>query len=466
MKKGTLLIILIVSLCLCPSAWPADQLTLLADYASFCTPKGTTYTEFYCGLYQNQLKFIGSDTLEYLYAGVFISVTLYNSAGAPVDSASTYFLSRIKESSEQSKTSTRLFDYLLVRVPPGRYRAELTAIDDVSKAVGKVTLNDVVVPDFRSKNMVSSDLQLAYDIRPLPDDSNATNPHLAKEGYLVIPNPTGTYQTGVDSVIHVYSELYWPEPLNPACDSFVVGYQVKDSVGNLIYDFGAVKYGRPGNSAVITRELDATHISPGQYYLLLQAIDLNSRQQTAAIKRFAVIDPTLELRQPSSDDINTMVNIAWYFMSDAEKARVNDLTIEGKKNFVKQFWRDMDIDPSNPQNLTYDEAVRRYFYANKNFSTIVDPPNGWKTDRGRVYIMYGPYDSETELILPGSIDPVIKWDYYKLEGGVIFIFLDDVKAGIKGYRLVHSTHSREISNSDWEEALRKENPEEGLDRSE
>ena len=161
----------------------------------------------------------------------------------------------------------------------------------------------------------------------------------------------------------------------------------------------------------------------------------------------------------SAADVQLMTNIAWYFLSEAEKSRIKELTPEGKVNFIRQFWRDVDNDPSTPENPVYDEAVRRFAYANEHFSLHGDHTDGWKTDRGRVLLMYGFPDHESEEELPGTSYPLIKWDYYNIQNGVIFIFANDEKAGAVDYRLVHSTHDREISDPVWMNKYRREAPE-------
>ena len=66
--------------------------------------------------------------------------------------------------------------------------------------------------------------------------------------------------------------------------------------------------------------------------------------------------------------------------------------------FVEQFWLRRDPTPGTPENEFKEEYYRRIAYANQHFATAVP---GWRTDRGRVYITYGPPD-EIEAH-PGSI---------------------------------------------------------------
>ncbi len=77
-----------------------------------------------------------------------------------------------------------------------------------------------------------------------------------------------------------------------------------------------------------------------------------------------------------------------YIISDDEKAVFNKLTTdEERERFVEQFWYRRDPDPTTPTNEFKEEHYRRIAYANEHFTSGVP---GWKTDRGRIYIIHGP----------------------------------------------------------------------------
>ena len=61
---------------------------------------------------------------------------------------------------------------------------------------------------------------------------------------------------------------------------------------------------------------------------------------------------------------------------------------EERDQFMKQFWEHRNPTPNSSENKAKDEHYRRIAYANLHFTTASAP--GWKTDRGRVWIVYGP----------------------------------------------------------------------------
>src|SRR5690349_2844656 len=71
---------------------------------------------------------------------------------------------------------------------------------------------------------------------------------------------------------------------------------------------------------------------------------------------------------------------------DAFKQLSND---EERDNFIEAFWQRRDPTPDTAENEYKEEHYRRMAYANEHFAAGIP---GWKTDRGRIYIMYGPAD--------------------------------------------------------------------------
>ena len=64
-------------------------------------------------------------------------------------------------------------------------------------------------------------------------------------------------------------------------------------------------------------------------------------------------------------------------------------TNEEREQFIENFWQRRNPDPESPDNTYKEEYYRRIAYANARFSSGLP---GWKTDRGRIYIVFGPPD--------------------------------------------------------------------------
>ncbi|MBZ5596191.1 MAG: TonB family protein [Acidobacteriia bacterium] len=127
-----------------------------------------------------------------------------------------------------------------------------------------------------------------------------------------------------------------------------------------------------------------------------------------------------------------------YIIDDKERAAFKALTAdEERENFIVQFWLRRDPTPGTPENEFKEEHYRRIAYANERFAAIDLP--GWKTDRGRIYIIFGPPDEIESHPSGGGQDrqaPFEEWLYHHIEGvgdNIIFGFTDPLLS--REYRL-------------------------------
>jgi GWxTD domain-containing protein len=138
-----------------------------------------------------------------------------------------------------------------------------------------------------------------------------------------------------------------------------------------------------------------------------------------------------------------------YIITDEEKKAFSRLsTDEEREQFIEQFWLRRDPTPDTQENEYKEEHYRRIAYANERFASGIP---GWRTDRGRIYITFGPPD-EIESHPSGgtyqrpleegggstSTYPFEQWRYRYLEGvgtqnQIIVEFVDKSMTG--EYRL-------------------------------
>ncbi len=136
-----------------------------------------------------------------------------------------------------------------------------------------------------------------------------------------------------------------------------------------------------------------------------------------------------------------------YIISPEERQAFLQLeTNEEREQFIEQFWLRRSSNPDLPDNDFKEEHYRRIAYANEHFASGIP---GWKTDRGRMYIMWGPADEVESHPTGGTYDrpmeegggststyPWETWRYRYMEGigeNVIWEFVDPSGSG--EYRL-------------------------------
>ena len=117
-------------------------------------------------------------------------------------------------------------------------------------------------------------------------------------------------------------------------------------------------------------------------------------------------------------------------------------TNEEREQFIEQFWLRRSSNPDLPDNDFKEEHYRRIAYANEHFASGIP---GWKTDRGRMYIMWGPADEVDSHPTGGTYDrpmeegggststyPWETWRWRYLEGigeNIILEFVDPSGSG-------------------------------------
>ncbi len=135
-------------------------------------------------------------------------------------------------------------------------------------------------------------------------------------------------------------------------------------------------------------------------------------------------------------------DVVW-IISDEERAAFKQLSNDEERDqFIEAFWQRRDPTPDTEENEYKEEHYQRIAYANEHFAAGIP---GWKTDRGRIYIMYGKAD-EVESHPSGgtyqrpmeegggetSTFPFEQWRYRYLEGigqEVIIEFVDTCMCG-------------------------------------
>jgi GWxTD domain-containing protein len=132
-----------------------------------------------------------------------------------------------------------------------------------------------------------------------------------------------------------------------------------------------------------------------------------------------------------------------YIITDEERAAFKQLSNdEERDNFIEAFWQRRDPTPDTEENEYKEEHYQRIAYANEHFAAGVP---GWKTDRGRIYIVYGKPDEIDSHPSGGTYErpmeegggetstfPFEDWRYRYLEGigqEIIIEFVDTCMCG-------------------------------------
>lgn len=117
-----------------------------------------------------------------------------------------------------------------------------------------------------------------------------------------------------------------------------------------------------------------------------------------------------------------------YLLSNNERKKLRGSSRKEKQQLFVNFWKRRDNTPSSQFNEVMHEFYNRIDYANEHFDGWKP---GWETDRGQIYVLFGPPDNifRTQSINTNSIRQT--WEYYRLSKQ--FTFID--QNGFGDYRL-------------------------------
>jgi len=454
--KITCLIILSIALFNLSSVAEDKPLLLFSDYAVYKYEDGSDkcYVEIYYNLLRNDLKYFPDSSG--FSAIMDFKLVLSDSIGNPLDSLSWKAGSRIESLSILGDSDYLISDVFGDLFEPGIYIINLSVTNAGNVGSNSFRLN---VPSFDDSALMISSIELAYDISP---DSSGK---LLKSGYRVLPNASGRFQQE-NNAIYLYAEAYNIDISPDADSSYTVTMEIYDSQGEYYKTIKPVSYIKPGESAIIITGFSIAAFDGGMYKLKLTVTDGN--RTASAEKAFSVIPSAEKIRiklmqsilseYPGAKGIQTEEQAKGFrddivYIATADELKLYDsLNLEGKKNFQKDFWAGRDNSPDTPVNEFQLEHYRRLKYAEERFSRHGGVIPGWKTDQGRVYIIYGePTDIERNQ---SSIETRSweKWWYHGLEGGVYFIFVD--YEDTDSYELIHSTKKNEIQDNNWENKVK------------
>ncbi len=454
-KSSTLLILL----------WSVQQLfaglAIDLDHACYRGRDSLMYVEIFASVQCSQLPYVETDTALVAEFQLILELVLHDET---IASDTLHGFDALPDTStlKPGQFFPHLFAFYM---KPGSYEARATLKDEIGALIERMTLhlNVVFIPE---DSLSISDIELACHI-----EMTAETTRFWKNGMLVLPNPVKFYGTQLP-LFYYYCELYNFHFSAEAPDSFLVERQIRSAeTGEITRSFPPRKKQKVGTTAVEADGFPISVLRTGTYLFQIKVTDLYDNRIAWKQKKFWIYRPEdfeagrefpadtafvgriAEFALPGMEEEDAEIALEQmrYVLTSKELSRVRRLTLDGKVQFLREFWSRKALQ----EGITPEMARWNYFsrvkYANQRFSIFYSKEDGWKTDRGRVYVQLGPPD----LIDYQTANPQIPdheiWYYDKIEGGVHFVFGD--KSGYGDLDLLHSTKRGEFYDSKWLEKL-------------
>ena len=326
----------------------------------------------------------------------------------------------------------RLVNQTVLPVDPGSYRLEVLVTDMHNGLQGRVS-RDLEVDLLEG----ISQIELARAV--IPSGAGSQN-RLLKGGMLVYPAAEGRFMLPAHPLVYVYAEIYGQ-----------AGNRIHQRTTLLSPD-GSMLFARPWRAMDIPEAGNAVGLmdsislgaarNPGVYSVEVAVASGEDTLRTR--KPLAIGFQQQEGEQPGPSagaDAERRIEEMRWILDRQERELLESLESEDDRAaFYDEFWA-ASPEQRRQFELRCEEAER---FGNQ-FTA------GWRTDRGRVTIVYGsPDDVERETF---STDALPHEIWYYDSGNEQFVFVDRTGDGV--YEQIHSTVDGEVSYDDWEEMLRQ-----------
>ncbi len=163
------------------------------------------------------------------------------------------------------------------------------------------------------------------------------------------------------------------------------------------------------NSGWDTLMLDLGGLPNGEYLLTLK---IGKLERKLHFNKYSFTDL-------SDEEYEDLVSALVYIAEPKELEKLKKAKGEERKRLWDDFWAKRDPTPGTPENELKDEYLRRVEYANEHFSIGRWP--GYKTDRGRIYILLGPPDEIEDHPFDVDAYPYQIWYYHSKRLALLFI---------------------------------------------
>jgi GWxTD domain-containing protein len=221
--------------------------------------------------------------------------------------------------------------------------------------------------------------------------------HIRRRDYLI-----NLLQTFVESVMFYHPAVWWISSVirterENCCDDVVV--EITNAGPLYASALAALEGIRPDQREVVMAATGGSLVK--RIRRILRQPESQPSSLVPLLSAVAVVVIAAALGQ--SQMVLTNPYVKWldedvaYIITPPERAAFVGLSTDAQRDrFIEQFWVRRDPTPGTRENEFKDEHYRRIEYANEHFASRLPLPAGlgWRTDRGRIYILYGPPDEK------------------------------------------------------------------------
>jgi GWxTD domain-containing protein len=448
------------------------QLDAYFSSGHFNTPKNQPYIETYLTIVGKSLSAKPVDNR--LQNSVNIELKIYKDSS--LFKTSRYnligpaFLSLAKPPS--------FIDNQRYSLPNGKYKLELALRDNYDSSKKPLLIKSFFQIDFSNMNIQASSIQALESFKKSTAESAVT-----KCGYDLIPY-TVNYYPETTKELSFYFETYNTNLVLGENKPFIYSYYLEtNGDGVKLNSYGSFKKHMSAAINPLLAKIDISKLGSGNYNLIIELKDSENKthiKEKYFFQRFNKDVDIIALQHQSEanniaeyfgqcnnpDTLRMFVECLWPIAGTLDKERIINQSLhkdnQVMKNFIVDFWQRRAGDTANPIKLWaayYKDVqqVMRLFKCGKQ--------KGYYSDRGRVYLQYGPPSQRSQQPVENNTFPYEIWQYYRTTDRVNGMFFSNRKfvfvnkmLGDDCYMLIHSDMRGEVNNPRWQfEVTRRNN---------
>lgn len=452
------------------AALSAQDITANLTWSAFNTPDQKPYVETHLSVIGNSIVY--TKQADGSFQGQ-VDIMMTFTQNDTIKGVKKY-----KLSSPQVADTSKVANFIDVQrfpLSPGNYTMQLT-ISDVNKKDAKIMTNKVpVYVDFPKDSVHVSSIALIESYT-----ATQTVGPLTRSGYDLVPYVSSFYPANMNT-LSFYTEIYNVQRHVPAEDKVVIfAYIESAETGARLNQLMRFFKQAPQKVNVVLSEFPIETLPNGRYRLVVEVRNSVNRLLAQNAITFDRLNPgtqhklediaavnvenTFVSKMTNADTLIDYIRSLRPISSESEKTyaenRIKTDDIKVMQQYFYNYW--MNRNERNPEGawLVYNNQVKK---VNKAFGT--QTMKGYDTDRGRVYLQYGPPDQRTVMNNEPSSYPYEIWQYYTIrpdprravnttQTNKRFVFYNPDLV-TNNYRLIHSDARGEVRDDRWKLKLVK-----------
>jgi len=383
-----------------------ERLLPMFDFEVASFPTATfqnAETHVYVWVRNTHLQYIASDTV---YSARYqINIGIANQRGSSVLTEDRTLRATERNYALTIDPKIQRVQHFAFQLAPGEYSFQIRLLDMNSNRF-RVQERKKTVRTFDRDKLEISDVLFVSE-----SDTGSINPQ----------NVLPSFRIPVQERIFVYAEVIIPENIN----SLRLESTLRQKEGKEGFNFSQEVTSKKEISKVFL-QINNESMVRGENQLFLRVVGEGQTRTIRKDLRFVAGEQALE-----GLPVDNLIGPLIYVTDSDDWKKLRSASDADRDSVFKAFWDKRDPTPDSPDNEMFNEFYKRVEVTNRNFG--YSRKDGWRTDRGRVFIVFGPPD-RIERSTPATYSQREYEIWYYEELREKFVFYDEY--GFGDFRLV------------------------------